>query len=161
MMSEYIIKHYEYLETVSFDRFLASDIDWNVFRIPINYRAKLAEINPPLSEEELQAEINSDKKVKKHYYSYDDPEYELPIQTEVNNIVKRRFESFHFKMFDTIRKYSSLDTYDFYTEREQKEKEKEARQKKYPIWSPNNQSIDKFTPAEDLKKKIKERKTAN
>ena len=159
-MSEYIIKHYEYLQTVELDRFLWSDIEWDVYRIPVTYKAKLQEVNPPLSEEELAEEINSDKKVKKHYYSYDDPEYELPIHAEANNIVKRRFENFHFKMFDTIRKYNSLDTYDFYTEREQKEKVVEEKKKKYPIWNVTDRSFDRFTPADDLKKKIKERKSS-
>jgi len=52
-----------------------SEIEWDVYRIPVLFKKILQETNVPLSEEELDAEISSDKKIKKHYYSYDDPEY--------------------------------------------------------------------------------------
>lgn len=162
MMSEYVIKHLQYLENVDFQEFMLSDMQWDVYRIPITYRDMLQTVNPPLPEEELEKEINSDKKVKKHYYSYDDPEYELPINAEVNNIVKRRFENIHYKLFETIRRYNSLDSYDFYHEREEKEKKEAQKQQKYSIWN-NNSSVssDKFMPIDDIKKKIHERKSVN
>jgi hypothetical protein len=161
LVSEYIIQHYEYLATLDIDRFLDAVVDWDVHRIPVNYKAKVQEINPPLSAEELEAEVNSDKKIKKHYYTYDDPDYQLPIHSEMNNVVKRRFETLNRGIFETIRKYGSLDTYDFYTERAQKEKENLEKKKKYNIWNTENVLNDKYVDAEDLKKKIAQKRKAN
>ncbi len=93
------MKHYQYLENINFEDLMTNNIQWDVYRIPVTYKDALQTVNPPLNAEELTAEINSDKKVKKHYYSYDDPEYDLPINAEVNNVVKRRFEDIHYKMF--------------------------------------------------------------
>ena len=53
MMSEYLIKHYQYLENVPFEDFMCSDIHWDVYRIPVNYRDTLESVNVPLTEEEL------------------------------------------------------------------------------------------------------------
>jgi len=158
-MSEYIIQHYEYLAQESFDNFMHSNVQWDVYRIPVNYKDALQAINPPLSDEELEAEIKSDNKIKKHFYSYDDPEYELPINVEVNNIVKRRFEDIHYKIFTTLRKYNSLESYDFYQEREDKEKEEAQAKEKYGIWK-RKSSINKLTPADEIKRKLSEKKSA-
>lgn len=157
LTAEYIIKHYEYLSTVDIDSFTSSDIQWDVYRIPVSYKDNLVSINVPLTDEELNQEINSDKKIKKHYYSYDDPEYELPINTETNNIVKRRFETVHYKMFEALRKYNSLDSYDFYTERDEKEKKDKTEKEKYSIWN-SSPSVNKMTPADEIKKKLHEKK---
>jgi len=161
MMSEYFMKHYEYLETITFEDFLTNNIQWDVYRIPVTYKDQLQAVNPPLNTDELAAEVNSDKKVKKHYYSYDDPEYELPINAEVNNVVKRRFEDIHYKMFQVLRKYNSLDSYDFYHERDEKEKNANKISQKYAIWNNPSSTFDKFTPAEDIKKKVRARKSQN
>lgn len=161
LVSEYIIKHYEYLATLDFKPFFDGVIDWDVYRIPVNYKDKVQEINPPLTAEELEAEVNSDKKIKKHYYTYDDPDYQLPIHSEMNNVVKRRFDTLNRKVFETIRKYGSLDTYDFYTERAKKEEEEKERKKKYHIWNTENVMNDKFVDSEELKKKIAQKKKLN
>jgi len=159
MMSEYIMQHYEYLANESFENFMYSNIQWDVYRIPVNYKDTLQAINPPLTDEELDAEIKSDNKIKKHFYSYDDPEYELPINTEVNNVVKRRFENIHYKIFETLRKYNSMETYDFYSEREEKEQEESKSKEKYAIWKTKN-SVNKLTPAEDIKRKLREKRSS-
>jgi len=161
MMSEYLMKHYQYLENISFEDLMINNIQWDVYRIPVTYKDALQAVNPPLNAEELAAEISSDKKVKKHYYSYDDPEYELPINAEVNNVVKRRFEDIHYKMFSALRKYNSLDSYDFYNERDEKEKAATKLSQKYAIWNNPSSTFDKFTPAEDIKKKVRARKAEN
>lgn len=49
-------------------------MDWNAFRVPFNYQAKVVKINPPLSEEEFEREHESPYKVKKYHYSFRRPE---------------------------------------------------------------------------------------
>lgn len=154
LISEYFVKHYEYLNNVSYEKFENANILWDIYRIPVNFKAKLTEVNPPLSKEELEQEIKSDAKVKRHYYTYDDPESELPINKEVDNVINRRFEQVHMKIFETMRKFNTIQTYDFYSEREEQDKEKIKKAKKY-IWQTEKnqfQSIDAIKRAITQKK---------
>jgi len=148
LISEYFIKHYDYLETVSYEKFEGANILWDIYRIPVNFKAKLIEVNPPLSPEELEAEIKSDAKVKKHYYTYDNPEFELPINKEVDNVINRRFEQVHMKIFATMRKFNTIQTYDYYSEREEKDQEKIKQAKKY-VWQTEK---DKFHSVDAIKR---------
>ena len=76
------MKHYEYVQTLDMQDFYNANLDWDVCRIPFNYKENIQKINPSLTDEELQKEIESDNKIKKHFYSYDDPNSELPINKE-------------------------------------------------------------------------------
>jgi len=145
-------KHYYYIQNLTMEDFLDGEIEWDVFRIPLDYKEKLQAINPPLNEAELQKEIDSDAKIKRHYYSYDDPNAELPINSEIDNKVDRKFVKVNNQVFDTLRKYDSLESYDFYNEREEKEKDESKQKEKY-IWG-SKKNLEKQQSVEDIKKKI-------
>lgn len=156
LVSEYLVKHYEYLAQLPYENFENAEIHWDVFRIPLDYKEKLAAINPPLSPQELEKEILSDAKVKKHYYTYDDPEHELPINKELDNVVNKRFNAVHMNIFRTIRKFNNLQSYDFYSEREEAEKEVEKKSQKY-IWGTEK---DHFRSPDDIKKILIQRRAS-
>ena len=153
LLSEYFIRHYEYIGSLDYKHIREADVHWNVYRIPVDFKQRLVEYNPQLSPEELEEEINSDAKVKKHHYTYDDPDYKLPIDSELNNPVSKRFNNVHSKVFQTLRKYNDLQSFDFYNEREDLTKERDRQAKKY-VWGDmgeQNKSID------EIKKKIAKR----
>jgi len=157
LLSEYVIKHFEYFQRLEMSDFLNADIEWDVFRITVNYKAHLQTVNVPLTDEQLKTEVESDAKIKKHYYSYDDPNSELPINTEINNPVDRRFVKINEQVYDTLRKYDNLEKYDFYTERDEKEKEIKKKDAKY-VWGSKKASLEKQGNLDDLKKVLSQKK---
>ena len=159
-MSEYLMRHHEYIQTLDMQDFLNANLDWDVYRIPFNFKEKIQKINPPLTDEELQKEIESDTKVKKHFYSYDDPNSELPINTEINNKINRTFQKSTIKVVDTLRKYNSLESYDFYSEREEKEKSENLNKNKY-VWEDNSTKFKKNQDIEEIKKMIRNKDKAS
>ena len=52
-------------------KFNDCDIQWDVYRLSYNHRELIQSINPPLSDQEFEAELLSSKKIKKYYYTYD------------------------------------------------------------------------------------------
>lgn len=71
-MAEYLIKNYEYVQTLREDQIFYSDFNFDVFRAGLDYKRKIQSVNPPLPEEEYLEELYSDKKKKKYYYNYKD-----------------------------------------------------------------------------------------
>ena len=69
-MSEYFIQHFLYLKSLSFTDIEKGLIDWSAYRVPFNYQNKVIRVNPPLSEEEFERELDSPYKVKKYHYSF-------------------------------------------------------------------------------------------
>jgi hypothetical protein len=69
-MSEYMMQHYNYLKSLSFEEFERGMIDWCAYRVPYNYRTKMVKANPPLSEEEFEKEYSSPYTVKKYHYNF-------------------------------------------------------------------------------------------
>jgi hypothetical protein len=45
-MSEYLVRHFEYLKTLSFEDIEKCNIDWNAYMIPFNYRERVFKYNP-------------------------------------------------------------------------------------------------------------------
>lgn len=156
LMSQYFIQHYEYISSLPFKKFEECMIEWDVFRIPVNFKEAIQKVNVPLDPEELELEIASDKPVKRHYYSFDDAEHELPINTEKENIVQRRFDIVGYKMFNLLRKYNTIDSYDYFNEAEEKKKESTERRKKY-AWEDKSERDLAFYDTENLKEVMKEK----
>lgn len=69
-MSEYLIRCFKFIKTLSFQEIEGGNIDWNACRIPINYEDRVIKYNIPLSEYEFKREMNSSYKVKKYHYNY-------------------------------------------------------------------------------------------
>jgi len=59
-----------YLKTLSFQDIEKCSIEWSSYRVPVNYKTALIKVNPPLSEEEFEKELNSPYKVKKYHYNF-------------------------------------------------------------------------------------------
>lgn len=131
LLSEYFIQHFRYLNTLSLEDFMGGQIDFDVYRNSLDFKEKVQTFNRPLSEAEFEAELESPNPVKSFYYNYDEPGLEMPIDAERRNIVDHRFDKLGDRLIYTVKKFNSLDTYDFYNEREEKEKEIEKRSKKY------------------------------
>lgn len=73
-MSEYMISHHNYLQSLSFTDIEKCLIDWTSYRVPFNYQNKVIKINPPLSQEEFEREQDSIYNVKKYHFSFKRPE---------------------------------------------------------------------------------------
>jgi hypothetical protein len=75
-MSQYLLKHFQYLKTLSYTDIEKGNIDWSVNRIPYNSREQFTRIaaNTPLSPEEFEKEMDSPYKTKKYHYNYRNPD---------------------------------------------------------------------------------------
>ena len=73
-MSEYLIRCFNYIKTVSYEDIEGGNLDWNACKIPVNYEDRVIKYNIPLSEYEFKREMNSSYKVKKYHYNYRWPE---------------------------------------------------------------------------------------
>lgn len=75
-MSQYLLKHFQYLKTLDYTTIEMGMIDWSVNRIPVNSRETFTRIgaNAPLSAEEFEKEMDSPYKTKKYHYNYRNPE---------------------------------------------------------------------------------------
>lgn len=75
-MSQYLLRHYQYLKTLDYTTIEKGLIEWSVHRIPINSREQFTRIsaNVPLSAEEFEKEMESPYKTKKYHYNYRNPE---------------------------------------------------------------------------------------
>eukprot|EP01017_Pseudomicrothorax_dubius_P041819 TRINITY_DN6744_c0_g1_i2.p1 TRINITY_DN6744_c0_g1~~TRINITY_DN6744_c0_g1_i2.p1 ORF type:complete len:580 (-),score=146.87 TRINITY_DN6744_c0_g1_i2:150-1889(-) len=149
LMAQYIYQQMRYLDSLPLEAFLDADIDWDVFRIPIDYKSAIAKLNPPLSPEEYEKEVASDKKFKRHYYSFDEPNVQLPMDAELSNVIDRRYAVLGTKVKDVLLKYRSLETYDFYSERDEKSKQSAEKAKKY-TWKGRGREL--LLDAENLRK---------
>ena len=45
-------------------------VNFDVYRIDLDFREKILAVNPQLSPEEYEKELKSDKKIKTYYYNY-------------------------------------------------------------------------------------------
>ena len=48
-MAAYLLEHFKYVKTLSYQDIERGDIDWNAVRVPQNYKDQLLKYNPPLS----------------------------------------------------------------------------------------------------------------
>src|SRR3990167_666111 len=96
LMSEYLIKHFQYIQSLSMEDLGRAQLDFDVYRISIDYKSKIQEVNPPLTEEEFEAELNNSNKIKSFFYNYDDPNYVMPLEAELTNTINRRLDTLKF-----------------------------------------------------------------
>lgn len=164
ILSEYLLKHYDYIRTLTFEDIIDGRIAWDVYRIPLDFKRKILEINPPLSDEEFQSELMSDNPQKKFFYNYDMTEDadKMPIDLEIDNKINYRVENMKRKVVEVALKYQTLDTFDFYGEREEKQKEQDKKEKKY-VWAKNKSKDDFYlmNPDRLLKLRLMVRTNAN
>lgn len=78
LFGEYAIKTYEMLKNTPIEKIKDCLLDFDAYAGDYDYREKLQAINPPLSEDEYQRELESDKATKKYYYTYDLPKVVMP-----------------------------------------------------------------------------------
>lgn len=131
LLAEYFIQHFRYLNTLDLNDFMTGQVDFDVYRNTLDYKEKIQTINRPLTEEEFERELESTDTVKKFYYNYDDPELEMPLDAERKRLVDHRFDKAVQSLAYTVKKFGSLDSYDFYCDREEREKEEASKAAKY------------------------------
>lgn len=59
---------------MSFTEIEKANIDWCAYRVPYNFGNKLIKVNPPLSEEDFNKEVDSPYRIKRYHYNYRHPE---------------------------------------------------------------------------------------
>lgn len=141
ILSEYFIQHLKYLNSLDLDGFMNGQIDFDVYRTSLDFKEKIQAYNKPLTEEELEAELESPNPVKSFHYTFDDPNYEMPIDIERKRLVDHRFDKLVRSVFYTVKKYANNDNYDFFSDREEKEKEDKKRESKY-AWKVKKNQVD-------------------
>ena len=99
LMGEYIVKSYNYFKQLSFDDIDKGRFHFDAYRCDLDYYEKIVKINPPLSEEEFEAELDSPSVKKKFFYNYDEEDLEMPIDVEKNNVIDHRFYRIKNKIF--------------------------------------------------------------
>lgn len=102
-MSEYFIKHFEYLKTLSYEDLEKCNVDWNAARVGFNYKDKILKYNPPLREEEFEKEKASSYRVKKYNYNYRD-ESELTEENLKQTFANIIANGYFLNMDKTMRK---------------------------------------------------------
>lgn len=109
-MAEYLMQHYNYLKTLSFQDIEQCKVDWCAYRVPFNYRNRLIKVNPPLSEEEFEKEYDSPYKVKKYHYNFrqDDELSEENLRKTFINLCTTAF--FHNKEKTLRPEHLNLDS---------------------------------------------------
>ncbi len=144
LMSEYLVKHFRYINSLSLEEIESGQIDLDIYRNSLNFKQKIQEINPPLTQEEFDAELNNSNPIKKFFYNFDDPDHVMPIDIEKNRVLNRRLENVIAKLDKLTLKFDTLDNYDYFNEREEKNEEKQKRQKKYAWKGSLNQDLTDF-----------------
>lgn len=143
LFSGYLLELVKAFEKKELEDFLRADLDINVFMIPFDYEEQLKKVNPPLSRDQLKIEQskskNSDKK-----YRYDYKNANAPIPANITQSKTDNFTSNLKKKTKYIfKKYYDLDSYDFFSQKEEKSEEIESRKKKYPWNSDLKDSVMK------------------
>lgn len=144
LMSEYLIKHFRYIQTLSLEDIESGQIDFDIYRNSLNFKQKIQEFNPPLSQEEFDAELSNSNPIKKFFYNYDDPEHVMPIDIEKDRVINKRLERMLTKLELLALKFETLDNYDYFNDREEKEEAKLLRQKKYAWRGSLDKDLDDF-----------------
>jgi len=137
IVAEYLMQHYDYINTLSYEDIVDGRIAWDAYRVPLDYKTKICKVNPPLSQEDFEAELNSPNENKKFFYTYEDDkeaeQFDMPIDLELNNKINYRVELMKRKLIEVSQKYHSIDTFDYFAEREVREEDRVADEKKY-VW---------------------------
>lgn len=162
IVAEYLMQHYEYINTLSYDDIIDGRLAWDAYRVPQEYKTKICKVNPPLSKAEFEAELSNPNEIKKFFYTYDASETEkqaMPIDIELNNKINYRVELMKRKLIEVANKYHTIDTFDYFAEREVKEEDQVAQEKKY-VWKSKDTIGDLALMGEkslsNLKQKIRD-----
>lgn len=139
--AEYALNAQSYYKNLSYEDLQKGVFTISPWRLRPHYYELITAVNPPLTKEEFEKELDSDQPIKKFFYTYDDPDYKMPLDVEKNEIINRRFLKVRQSMGRTFQKYRTFDSFDYFSELEDKEKEKKKNEKKY-IWSGQKPDLD-------------------
>lgn len=122
LMSEYMIQNFNYIQTLDLSTIEECNINFDVYLLGLDYKQKILKENPKLEQEEFEKEQLSKNPIKKYYYNYDEKD-QLPLDDD--NMVKKDnpvINKVNYGIFSFLRKYKTLDSYDYYSDREEKDK---------------------------------------
>lgn len=158
LMGEYMVKTYEYFQNVSYEDIEKGHYNFDVFRCDLDYFEKISKINPPLSEEEFNAELDSPDTIKKFFYNYEDEEYEMPIDVEKKKLINHRYDEMKLRLYKTMKKFESIDTYDYYNDRDEAKEESRRVEEKYVWKQKKDHDFDLFKNMDmnEIKKKYRD-----
>lgn len=132
-MGEYLLKNYQAIKKLSLLDIEKGLINFDIFRMDFDYKEQILEVNPQLTKEEFEAELDSPNEIKKFFYTYDDPDYVMPIDAEKENMINHRFDNVLRKIDRVTKKYHTLDSYDYFEDVEASKKDEIEKEKKY-VW---------------------------
>lgn len=114
----YLLKNYQYLNSITYDSLIKGIIEWDVYRISLD---------------EQLIDLKKDKEI----------DFLVEFEKKINR--NQTINNFYFNILKKIRKFQSLDAYDYYNEKEEKEKNQERLNKKY-IWKDESKELDLYIP---------------
>ena len=132
-MGEYLLKNYQFVQKLDFEDLVRCNLEFDIFRMSMDFQQRITEVNPQLTPEEFEAELDSEEPIKKFFYTYDDPDFKMPIDIEKKNVIDHRLDEVVLKFGRILNKYHTHDTYDHFEEVEETERELKKREKKY-VW---------------------------
>lgn len=157
LMGEYLIKNQQAMKKLSLKDLEKGLMNFDIFRISLDYREKILAVNPQLTQDEFEAELDNDEQVKKFFYTYDDPDYVMPIEVEKENVIDHRMDHLLRKMDRVRKKFKTHDSYDYFEELEEGERERKEREEKY-IWrKKRDRDLAMFVSGEEQIREIRRR----
>lgn len=157
LMGEYFLKNHQALKNLTFDDIEKGIFNFDIFRMDFDYKQKILEYNPQLSKEEFEAELDNKNEIKKFFYTYDDPDYVMPIEREKENVIDHRMDNVMRKLDRLGKKFHTMDSYDYFEEKEEKQREKETKEKKYVWRDKKDKDLQMFVRGDEELKEIRKR----
>jgi hypothetical protein len=110
--------------------------------VPLDYKSRIVGVNPQLTKEEFDAELMNSNPVKKFFYIYEgEPGEKMPIDIELDKNINRRVQIIKKKLIEISNKYTTIDTFDYFAEREAEEEDRVKRDSKY-VWKSKDEIGD-------------------
>ena len=140
LFSGYILEMIKEMEKMTIEDFKSFNLNLNPLIIPIDYKKRIIDANPQLSNEEMAIEKNKDQNNKKKYrYDFEEKmDFKLPEDQIINNAYLNRNLQIVKNIKYNLKKYQTLDSLDYFSQKEENKEKVLAIEKKY-IWSIGSQ----------------------
>lgn len=159
-MGYYILESYRYFQQLTEEQVLSFDFFFNVFAIPVDYKEQIIARNPQLSPEEMEIELKKDGSLlnRKFEYCYEDDRL-LPRKVTFGDLKLTQKSVLKNKINFLMKKFENMDSFDYYSTKEELMQEREKKQTKY-VWNQSalqkNQFDDRLLQREGVLRKKSE-----
>lgn len=131
MFSEYAVRMHQFVRELPLRHLMQGMVEFDAAVGDYDFVSKIQRVNPPLSREEFEREFASDSKDKRYYYSHGLPNVVMPMQDDRANVKPRqiRKSTFVFRLLRLLRKYQTLENYDYYNEVDRQSQDRQHQKK--------------------------------